>query len=154
MSDLKSFQSTLYQNIPLVNQMQLQLLSISDNELSASAPIAPNINDKSTVFGGSSAALMTISGWTLIKYHLESHQLKHDVVIHKAQTNWKQAQYDDLIIQVKTRKLINWHELIEQLNRKNRTTKVTIECHVLNQANQVCSVMSADYVILKSDNPA
>lgn len=149
MSDLKSFQSFLYQHIPLVAHMQLQLQSIGNNELTAVAPIAPNINDKSTVFGGSSAALMTICGWTLIKYNLEALNIDNDVVIHKAQTKWQQAQTDDLIIKITTDKEIDWKNLTDQLINKNRSTKLTLQCEVNNQNHEVCSSMKGDYVILK-----
>ena len=51
---LKNFQTRLYKSIPLVKHMQLALNNVCSNKITAFAPIAPNINDKSTVFGGSS----------------------------------------------------------------------------------------------------
>ncbi len=152
MSDLQSFQAFLYQNIPLVENMQLKLQNISEHQLSAAAPLSPNINDKFTVFGGSSSALMTICGWSLIKYHLEAHEAHHDVVIHQAKTHWTKAQSDDLIIKAKLCNEHNWEELAQKLNTRNRTTKITVKCQVYNQNHEVCSTMTGDYVVLKQQH--
>lgn len=152
MTVLRSFQSFLYQHIPLVKQMNLELLEINSQQLLAAAPIAPNINDKSTVFGGSSAALMTICGWSLIKLHLESCGLQNDVVIHQAENTWNQAQYDDLIIKAMTVDDVDWNEIANTIKSKNRAKKITINCQVLNQQQEICSSMSANYVVLKENS--
>ena len=152
MQKLQAFQAAIYNNIPLVENMQLQLQTINSHHITATAPLAPNINDKSTVFGGSSAALMTICGWSLIKFQLESRQIDNDVVIHRSELQWNQAQTDDLIITAHIESDINWTDLIATLNNKNRSIRIKINCEVLNQANQVCSQMTASYVILKNSN--
>ncbi len=149
MRELKAFQAKLYNNIPLVKQMQLAIQNICSNKITAFAPIAPNINDKSTVFGGSSAALMTICGWSLIKYQLESFQVDNDVVIHQSKVDWNQAQTDDLIITAKIKNDISWPDIITRLKRKNRAFRIKIQCEVLNQRQQICSQMLGSYAVLK-----
>jgi len=129
--------------------MQMTLQDITSHKLTAAAPIAPNINDKSTVFGGSSAALMTICGWSLIKYQLQCNQIDNDVVIHQSELHWNQAQSDDLSITANIESDINWTELISKLNDQN--IKIKVHCKVLNQANQVCCQMHGSYVILKNN---
>ncbi len=150
MNRLEAFQSFLYAQIPLVKNMQLKLKGIDTQALLGNAPIAPNINDKLTVFGGSSAALMTICGWSLIKYHLESNQVFNDVVVHRSNTHWHKAQTDDLNIKATTTQKIDWSELADRMKSKNRTTKVQIQCQVHNQEQQMCTEMEATYVILKN----
>jgi thioesterase domain-containing protein len=151
--DIQAFQAFLYAQIPLVKTMRMQLLEIADNELTASAPLAPNINDKQTVFGGSSAALMTIAGWSLIKTNLEHHGNHNDVVIYTAENKWLKAQSDDLIIKAKINLESNWQSISEQLREKKRSQKLTVNCQVMNQNNEVCSEMKGQYVILKTQNP-
>ncbi|MCB1582490.1 MAG: YiiD C-terminal domain-containing protein [Marinicella sp.] len=147
--DIKAFQAFLYAHIPLIKAMQMQLQSISADELTATAPITPNINDKQTVFGGSSAALMTICGWTLIKANLEHLGVHNDVVIYTAENKWLKAQQDDLIIQTHINPKIDWSLLANQIYNSNRIQKITVQCQVLNQEQQVCSKMLGQYVILK-----
>ncbi len=146
---LQDFQAFLYANIPLVGHMQLELKAMQHDLLTASAPLLPNINDKSTVFGGSSATLMTICGWSLIKYHLEDLKIHHDVVIHKSQLNWIKAQKDDLIIHSMPCHEVNWQQLSQELKTNNKSIKLLLSSQVLNQANEICSTMDATYVILK-----
>ena len=150
MHQLQAFQAALYDNIPMVKYMQLALQSINSQTIKASAPITPNINDKLTVFGGSSAALMTVLGWSLIKYQLESNQVNNDVVIHQSKLHWNQAQTDDLIITAQTKNHVDWSDIVSNLTNKNRATKVELNCQVLNQAEQTCSEMYGSYVILKT----
>ncbi len=148
-TDIKAFEAFLYAQIPLVKAMQLKLKRVSESTLEATAPIQPNINDKQTVFGGSSAALMTICGWTLIKANLEQLGVDNDVVIYQAKNKWLKAQQDDLIIKASIDTNTDWQALCHQLKHKNRSQKLTINCEVLNQQNQVCSKMLGQYVILK-----
>ncbi len=149
MSQLQQFQAFLYANIPLVSHMQMQLLDLDSDRILASAPLSPNINDKATVFGGSSAALMTICGWSLIKMNLEGVQVSNDVVIHHSKLNWHQAQRDDMKIKASLSEPLDWLEIAENIQSKNRATKIKVHSQIMNQAGERCSDMHASYVILK-----
>ncbi|MCW8870652.1 MAG: thioesterase domain-containing protein [Proteobacteria bacterium] len=144
-SSLAAFNHFLYQHIPSVKFMQLKLLSCDDNTLLASAPAKPNLNDKQTIFGGSSSALMTVCAWSLIKYNLEQRDFKNDVVIADAQSRWLKAQSDALSISVNCD--INWDKTMTALNN-NESVKPSVQCQVKNQQNQLCTTMTARYVIL------
>ena len=145
---LPVFQDFLYAHIPLVKSMQMELSAISEQFLLAQAPLAPNINDKKTVFGGSSAALMTVCGWSLIKFQLEQRGVFNDVVIYQANTQWKQAQTDDLIIKVQTQKPIDWQQICHNLITDKKKLKIDMACQVLNQNNEICCSMLGNYVVL------
>lgn len=144
---LADFNEFLYQNIPLVRFMQLQLISCNDNKLTASAPAQPNLNDKQTIFGGSSAALMTVCGWSLIKFNLEQRQLSNDVVIGKANIRWRIPQSDDLLLTAES--AINWPELCKQVHQADKQPRLKVLNHISNKAQQICSQMNADFIILK-----
>ncbi len=152
MQKLQPFQAFLYANIPLVKHMQLRLKTIDEGCLMASAPLAPNINDKATVFGGSSAALMTICGWSLIKFNLENWHVNNDVVIHQSKIKWRRAQHDDMTIRAVTRADVSWKQLADSLKDKNRSSKIHILTQIIDQTGEVCTEMEASYVILKNKN--
>ena len=145
----EAFQAFLYAAIPMVEYMQLQLHEITPRRLSATAPIAPNINDKHTVFGGSSAALMTICGWSLIKCQLEQAGLHNDVVIHQAKTHWQHAQHDDLNIQVSLSDEVDWDDVLSRVSSNKRPVRITVNCAVMNQQGETCTAMTGHFVILK-----
>ncbi|GAB2590937.1 YiiD C-terminal domain-containing protein [Nitrincola alkalisediminis] len=67
--------------IPLINAMELQDLLYDGHGLSLHAPLSPNINDKGTGFGGSLAALATLSGWCLTSLYARDANLQAGVVI-------------------------------------------------------------------------
>ena len=125
--------------------MQLKLISCNNHTLTASAPAGPNLNDKQTIFGGSSSALMTVCGWALIKYNLEQRGFNNDVVIAEAQTRWLKAQSDELFITAQCD--IIWDDIIQVSHEKHKS-KLSVQTQVKNQHNQLCTVTTATYVIL------
>ncbi|WBA79621.1 YiiD C-terminal domain-containing protein [Endozoicomonas sp. GU-1] len=60
-------------NIPLLKTMEVSFDQFKNGELVISCPLAPNINDKGTAFGGSIAALATICGWLFTTLHARTH---------------------------------------------------------------------------------
>ena len=52
--------------IPLVGAMQVELLEFQHGRMQLRAPLAANVNDKGSAFGGSLVSLMTLAGWALV----------------------------------------------------------------------------------------
>lgn len=65
MIDLKSFEAECRQDIPLLNAMHLSFVDYGDLALTMEAPLAPNINNKGTAFGGSIASICLFGGWAV-----------------------------------------------------------------------------------------
>ncbi len=81
MSSLKNY---FYDHIPLTRAMEVEVESISDSAITLSAPLAPNINHRETVFGGSASALCILSAWSFIHCRLRNHpEIKPRIVIQK-----------------------------------------------------------------------
>jgi thioesterase domain-containing protein len=62
----EELQSYLHNHIPLSAAMQVRVDAVSDDHVLLSAPLAPNINHRDTVFGGSASALAILSAWSLL----------------------------------------------------------------------------------------
>ena len=62
-NDLREY---LYRHIPISSAMQIEVIHASIEEVVLSAPLAPNINHRDTVFGGSASALAIFSAWSLL----------------------------------------------------------------------------------------
>ena len=56
----------LHGHIPLSRQMAVRVASLDDAGVRLAAPLAPNINHRGTVFGGSASALAMLAGWALV----------------------------------------------------------------------------------------
>lgn len=65
MIDLKAFEAECRADIPLLNAMQLSFSDYGDLSLWMEAPLAPNINNKGTAFGGSIASICLFGGWAV-----------------------------------------------------------------------------------------
>ena len=65
MIDLDQFEADCRRDIPLLTAMQLRFVGYDDLALTMEAPLAPNINNKGTAFGGSIASICLFGGWAV-----------------------------------------------------------------------------------------
>src|SRR5690554_8206547 len=79
--DTSNFLSWLKTQIPLLEHLGIDCLSWDGTSLAIPTPLAPNVNDKGTGFGGSQAAIATVAGWCLTTLLLKEQGLEADVVI-------------------------------------------------------------------------
>jgi thioesterase domain-containing protein len=63
--NLKDFEAECRADIPLLDAMQLSFSDYGDLSLWMEAPLAPNINNKGTAFGGSIASICLFGGWAV-----------------------------------------------------------------------------------------
>lgn len=71
----------LTREIPLGGAMALSIARLDEQGIALAAPLAPNINDKGSAFGGALASLMILAGWSLPRLLLRRHGLDADLVI-------------------------------------------------------------------------
>ena len=144
---LKRFQTFLHQTIPLTNDMGLIIEDYTSNTLKISAPLVNNINDKGSVFGGSSSALMIIAAWSLIKLNCDEHDINADIVIHKNETIWHKALYSDLIIEAEFKGEYKFDKIKGIINNQKHQR---IDCQIVlkDLDENIFSTMKAKYVII------
>lgn len=56
----------LHEHIPLSQAMAVRVLACDEKGVRLVAPLAPNVNHRGTVFGGSASALAMLAGWALL----------------------------------------------------------------------------------------
>ena len=59
----RALESFVLENIPLTRAMALSVHCRGPDRLQLKAPLAANVNDKGTGFGGSQVALATLAAW-------------------------------------------------------------------------------------------
>jgi thioesterase domain-containing protein len=79
-------QAYLHEHIPISAAMGIAVTSASEFEVALSAPLEPNVNHRSTVFGGSCASVAILAAWTLA--HLRVAESPARVVIQHAETDY------------------------------------------------------------------
>lgn len=76
-------QAYLHQHIPLSGAMAVSVLEASLDRVVLSAPLAPNINHRETVFGGSASAVAILAAWSMLHLRLSAHGLGSRLVIQR-----------------------------------------------------------------------
>lgn len=149
---IQQLQDFLYKNIPLTKAMMMEIVQYDGESMQVKAPLSHNINDKGSVFGGSSSALMIITAWSLIKLNCNKYKIDADIVIHKNETHWQKALYQDLIIKASFKTSVDF-SAIQALLHENRHKRISCIVELQDVDGNIFSTMQAKYVIIpKSDN--
>lgn len=80
----------LHTHIPLSAAMQVSVLEATPGRVRLAAPLAPNINHRGTVFGGSAAALATLAAWALVHLRLSAEGYTGRLVIRRSTMDFEQ----------------------------------------------------------------
>lgn len=76
-------QDYLHQHIPLSSAMAVSVVEASLERVVLSAPLAPNINHRETVFGGSASAVAILAAWSMLHMKLSAQNLGSRLVIQR-----------------------------------------------------------------------
>src|SRR5512134_691172 len=81
--DCRELERFLHENIPLSKAIGIEVQESDSEHVILSAPLVPNINHHSTVFGGSASAVAILAAWALLYIRLRQAGLQHRLVIQK-----------------------------------------------------------------------
>jgi hypothetical protein len=87
LTDLTAFEAECRLDIPLLNAMQLSFNRFEDLELTMEAPLAPNINNKGTAFGGSIASICLFGGWAVATLAFMDHDIHNTEIVVSGMTS-------------------------------------------------------------------
>lgn len=146
MSDLTELKDYLYEHIPLSKAMQVEIEAAEPDKVVLSAPLAPNINHRDTVFGGSASAVAILSAWTLLYVRLQHEGINTRVVIQRNSMQYLHAIPDEFkaIATLPDDQL--WQRFIHILQRKSRA-RIHVSADLLCGQQKV-GEMSGDFVAL------
>ncbi|TCM21436.1 thioesterase domain-containing protein [Novosphingobium sp. PhB165] len=81
MTNMTDLERYLHRQIPLSAAMQVSVLEATGRSVTLGAPLEPNINHKSTIFGGSASAVAILAAWALLHVRLLEEGLASEIVI-------------------------------------------------------------------------
>lgn len=126
----KVIQAYLYEQIPLSKAMQVRVIEIKPDNVILTAPLQPNINHRSTVFGGSASALAIMSAWTLVNFRLQSEEFNSRVVIQKNTMNYNKPITSDFAAICSLTEPQIWKRFIKILQRKKKS-RISVDSSLL-----------------------
>ena len=88
-------------SMPPVRALGLSIADYDGERLVLRAPLAANVNDKGSAFGGSLASLMTLAAWGLTTLKLDEVGLRAEVYVQDSQLRYIKPLYDDLRIEAR-----------------------------------------------------
>lgn len=143
LAELKKY---LYDHIPLASAMGVDVMAADFELVQLSAPLAPNINHRETVFGGSASAVAILAAWTLLHVRLTQTGISSRVVIQRNIMNYQKPIADTFQARAVIPNDAEWRKFISILQRKQRariSVRVTLHC----QGEQV-GELEGDFVAL------
>ena len=81
MINLRQFEAECRRDIPLLDAMQLSFIDYGNLSLTMQAPLAPNINNKGTAFGGSIASICLFGGWAVSTLAFIDHDVHNTEIV-------------------------------------------------------------------------
>lgn len=138
----------LYDHIPLSKAMAVSVLSADLQSIILQAPLAPNINHRETVFGGSSSALAILSAWSLLYLKLMNEGLDARLVIQRNTMEYDKPISGDFTARSSLAQEARWPMFTSMLKRKGRARIHVVS--IIEYAGQVAGRLDGEFVALRT----
>jgi len=133
-------------HIPLSKSMAAAVVSVAPEQVVLEAPLAPNINHRATVFGGSAAALAILAGWSLLHVRLAAEGVAARLVIQRNTMEYLQPIAGPFTARASLERPERWQHFTAMLARKHKA-RVGVRA-VLEHAGQVVGRFGGEFVAL------
>jgi thioesterase domain-containing protein len=138
----------LHEHIPLSKAMQVSVISVQTDGVTLRAPLAPNINHRDTVFGGSASAVAILAGWSLLHTRLAGAGLPSRLVIQRNTMNYELPIAGSFTARSFIQTPAAWESFVLTLKRKGRA-RLTVSC-ILEYDGQPAARLEGEFVALGS----
>lgn len=124
--------------------MGVSAIEAGGEGVSLAAPLAPNINHRSTVFGGSAAAVATLAAWSLLYLRLEAAALPARIVIQENTMQYRKPIAGTFTASTEAILPNVWQTFVATLQRRGRA-RIEIRAR-LDYAGAVAGNFSGAFV--------
>ena len=140
-------QNYIYSNIPITKAMGFKIKTLSQDEVSLTAPIKNNINHRGSAFGGSIDSLFLTTGWAFIRFLIDHYVPTPIIVGSKGSTTFLKPLLEDfeskLVVPDAT-------EIERFISTFDRFGKARIQLKVeIKKENVLYAEFTGDYVVVK-----
>jgi thioesterase domain-containing protein len=136
----------LHEHIPLSRAMAASVVAVLLDEVSLAAPLAPNINHRDTVFGGSAAALAMLAGWSLLHVRLRAEGSEARLVIQRNTMEYQRPIAGDFTARAALAHPQRWQQFMATLARRGKA-RIAVTA-LLEQGGQIAGRLSGEFVAL------
>jgi len=140
----------LHEHIPLSKSMQVSVVLLQEEIVILGAPLAPNINHRETVFGGSASAVAILAAWSLIHTRLRAAGIASRLVIRRNTMNYKLPINGFFTARASISPPEDWQKFIRMLSRRGRA-RISVSS-VLEYAGQAVGDLEGEFVALAAES--
>jgi thioesterase domain-containing protein len=137
----------LHRNIPLSAAMGIRVRVATPGQVQLWAPLAPNINHQSTVFGGSASAAATLSAWTLVHVGLHHANVEAMIVIQRNEMSYEAPIRGDFTAVCVLDDEAAWTRFLKTLHRRGRA-RITLRSQLMFEDRPAAS-FEGDFVAIR-----
>ena len=138
----------MHRTIPLVEQMQVRVVSLDAAGLTLMAPLAPNINHEQTAFGGSLASLATLACWGYLWLLLEDKPGMH-MVVNEAHMRYLRPVTGTLTACCEAPPVETLQKFLDTLQRRGKA-RIELKAAML-QDGRLCAEYTGSFVAYQGD---
>ena len=118
--DAHELEAYLHAHIPLSAAMQVSVRAVDADAVTLAAPLAPNINHRETVFGGSASALGILAAWSLLHTRMRAEGLHVRLVIQSNAMDYDRPIFGDFTARSALAEADQWPRFMRMLARMRR----------------------------------
>lgn len=143
-----AFQEYLHKAIPQSLAMQVSVELLSDDCVQLAAPLAPNINHRNSVFGGSASAVAILSAWSLLYTRLNRMGIDATLVIQNNTMSYDAPILGRFEASASLTDKNDWSRFIKLLLRRGKA-RIEVQS-VLNYDNKPAGRLTGSFVAILS----
>lgn len=145
--DYATVEHYLHEHIPLSKAIAVSVTSINESGVILSAPLVPNINHRSTVFGGSISAVAILSAWTFVHVQLQILSIPCRIVIQSNSVEYIKPIEEEFQAHCITPPRQNWERFISAVSNRGKG-RVMLDVE-LYSGGLLAGKFQGEYVALK-----
>lgn len=137
----------LHKHIPISADLGTRVVQVSSDVVLLEAPLEPNINHRSTVFGGSLSAVAILAGWAMVHFRLRQEGFEVRTVIHENTVRYERPAHGDFQARCEAPSPETWARFARAVSRRGRgRIKVRVD---LVSGGEVVGHCTSRYVALE-----
>ena len=146
--DTHYLESVLHRDIPLTRDMGIKVLDWQAQQLSLHLPLEPNVNHKSTMFGGSLYCGAVLAGWGWLHLTLREAGIEDGhIVIQEGQISYPLPVTQDATAICAAPEEKVWKRFVATYKRYGRA-RLTLQTWIVNEGSEERAVaFTGQYVL-------
>ena len=146
MSLVTELEAYLHAHIPTSAYMGARVVEATEERVTLSFPLGPNINHRQTVFGGSESSAAILCAWSLLWVRLREHQPRPKLVIRSNSMEYTRPIDSEFTASTLSIDAKEWSRFLLGLERRGKG-RLQIRA-VVSSGEHVCGEFTGAFVAL------